>query len=496
MSGKKEILVNRLLEAASEFGCLPASSSSSLPYRYSSSPTSPAAAPTATTATSPSDSEFSFSLPGVDSPPAAAAAAGGEDAGDDNHAEEEKEEKREAAESVELSPEAGSAAAAAAAAGGETDGVASVGGGRVEGGGGEYRPAAAAAAGAGLQETAFRRRLKARARQKESATTRQAEELFSSSGSGDSEDPDGAIRRVGSGGDRSRSSGGGSSTSSSTSGNRSRPILGHPAGGPGQGKNSAHRPSSSQQRAIAAGKAAVAEAVAGKMGPPAVRTPLGSLGSGNVRSATSDGEGRGNLLKAGGKSKQPATSSTKQQPFGGSGSSGGSGGVSGNATAQRKAGHGYLSGSSAEGCRMPLGAGNSSSSRKVPTANKGAAGPRSAAEPGKADRARSSANVVDTGRGRGSTIAAGGAKRPAASVASSSMAAATSDHAKRPKVNGVNSYRKLVPAKAKTPSSFAKPTTKPSAGAPSFMKPTKNSGARTFGSDRTTQRAAPDGGAQ
>lgn len=455
VSGKKEILVNRLLEAAREFGCLSSSSSSPPRPPSSSSPTSPTSTWTAA-ATSPSDSDISFSLPGVCPPPAG-----------DHHSDPVDEGKT--GESLELSPESGNAATAAATAGDETDEGEGANAGD-EGGGGENHPTAA---GAGLQESAFRKRLKARARDKEVSAKRKAEESFSSSGSGDSEDPDGAIRKVGSGSGRSRSSG---------SGNRSHPAHPRPTGGPREGNKSAHRPSSSQQRAIAAGKAAVAEVVAGAMGPPIARTPLGSLGSGNVSSATSSGNARGGLPKAGVKSKS-ATLTAKQSV----GSSGGGGGGSGNATVQRKVAHGTMSGSSTEIRRKPLGAG-SSSSRKVPTTNRVAAEPRSATETGKVDRVRSSSNVMDAGRGKGSTNALGSAKRSAAGV----VATATSDHAKRPKVDGVNGSRSTaVPAKAKTPS-FVKPT-KSSAGAPSFMKPTKNSGARTFGSDRSAAQAAQHG---
>ena len=437
VSGKKEILVNRLLQAARDVGHLP------------QVPPSPAP-------TSPSGSDISFSLPGRGTPAPAAAAPASVDGHRSNRVGAER--KAETAEGLsrearDIFAERSTGIADAAASTAEGDTVA--GGGAVEGESGGRRPAAAA----GQQQTTLRERLEARVQERDLAAKRKADASSlpsSESGNGDT-----------------RKAGISSSSSSSrvNSGAGPHQAKSRPAGGSvdrrgvtsaTQGKSSAQS-SSSQQRAIDAGKAAVAAAASTTtMGPPAARKPLGVLGIGNGRNGSSGNE-RAGAAKAVVKPKPSAgkvQGGTAKQPTGG------------NTTAQRNPGQAGASRSSVTGAlRTSAGGG---SPRPVLTGHKATAAPSGSIRPGKVGRVSPSSGVSDPGRSKDARNAAGGPKRPAVAPATAS------DQRKRAKVvdSATGVPKTGTAGKAKAPS-FVRPT-KSSGGAPSFMKPTKTSGARAL----------------
>ncbi|CAN0016833.1 unnamed protein product [Ectocarpus sp. 12 AP-2014] len=203
------------------------------------------------------------------------------------------------------------------------------------------------------------------------------------------------------------------------------------------------------------------------MGPPRVRKALGSLGSGNVGGVgTGRPTGRPAGIKAAVVKQKSPTIATQvgatksQQPVGGGG-----------ASAQRKRDHGATSGPSARGV--------------VKTARTsgvaGSSGSSSASRAGTIDRAGSS---CDVGKGKeGRNASSGSGKRPAQPGAVTAAGPAASH--KRAKVDdggsgGGGGGLKAASAKASAlPSKHAK--TSSGGGAPSFMKPTKTSGARNVG---------------
>eukprot|EP00752_Nemacystus_decipiens_P009306 g8317.t1 len=419
VSGKKEILVNRLLQAARDVGHLP------------QVPPSPAP-------TSPSGSDVSFSLPGRGTPAAATAAAS---VGGDRSSRTGEEG---------LSREVRDADPAATTAGG--DKIAS--GRGVEGEGGGRRPAAAATA-AGQQQMSLKERLEARVQERDLAARRETE-ASSSPGS----------RSSGSSSSRVNSGAGPHQAKHGATGSR---VDRRGMTSASQGKSSVVR-SSSQQRTIEAGMAAVAAVAAAAasttMGPPAARKPLGTLRTGNLRNGSANGRS-GNERAGGTKAAVKTRPSTGKVQMGSTKQP--TGGVAGGcSTAQPKnLGQAGVPRSSATGAlQTPAGAG---SSTPVQMVHKATAGPSGSSRPGKVGRVSPSSGVGDLGRSKDARAAFGGPKRQ--------VAAATTapDQRKRARVDSANGVSKTGTAgKAKGPS-FARPTTS-SAGAPSFMKPTKNFG--------------------
>ncbi|CAM9899190.1 unnamed protein product, partial [Ectocarpus fasciculatus] len=227
VSGKKEVLVNRLLQAARDSGHLPQVPPSS-----------------------PAGSDFSFSLPGLDAP---AAAHGGPEGNNEGAAA--------AAGALERSigEDGAGESAKEDATGGDSVG-------------GETHPSVAAVA-AGKPKTTLKERLEARVRDRDLAAKRRATETPPPSGAPGS-GPNGAVGSAGSG------------SGSNSSGGSSRKHQGRPtttSGGAGRDRPSAatqgkHRPASSQPRT--ASEAGTAAAATSATGPPRVRKALGSLGSG------------------------------------------------------------------------------------------------------------------------------------------------------------------------------------------------------------------------
>lgn len=437
VSGKKEVLINRLVQAARDIGRLPA-----LPP----TPPSQRSPPPSPCPTSPSDSDFSFSLPGMGTPATGADdRKGGADDG-------------------------GRIGAGMSDAPGETAGGDRVG----SGGEGSRAPAVMAAAGQQhqqQQEASLRERVRARVRERDLV-----------SAASDKVGPTGATHKSGSGG--AGSSGSGSRQSKSrppTAGVDGRPSMST------QAKSSVNgRPSSSQQRAIEAGKEAVAEATA-KMGPPA-RRPLGSLGSGNVRTSVNAGKPGG--MQSAGKMGQAATAArtaVTKQP------SGSGVVVAGGTAKQRNQGDATRSAFPAgarggEKARAPVAAGH----RLTPAVQKGSAGSH---RPGSSERGGSSSGVTgDVSRRKEARTTSGSFKRPApgGSIAGTSASAATTLSNKRVRADGGGDGGVKT---ASTKASFSSKPAKPSGGgAPSFMKPTKTSGARIVpGSDllAAPQKAQP-----
>lgn len=415
VSGKKEVLINRLVQAARDSGHLPQVPPSS-----------------------PAGSDFSFSLPGLDAPAAGCAA----------HRVAERDNEGAAGA---LEPSGGEDGA------GESAKEDAAGGYRY---GRKSHPAvAAAAAAAGKPKTTLKERLEARVRDRDLAAKRQAAETPPPSGAPGS-GPNGAVG--------SASSGNGSNSSGSSSRKQqARPTT--TSGDAGRDRPSAatqgkHRPASSQPRT--SNEAGTAVAATSAMGPPRVRKALGSLGSGNVGGA---GAGRPTGRPAGIKAavvKQKSPTIAKQvgatksqQPVGGGG-----------ASAQQKRGDGATSGPSARGV--------------VKTARTsgvaGSSGSSSASRAGTIDRVGSS---CDAGKGKeGRNASSGSGKRPVQPGAVTAAGSAASH--KRAKVDaggsgGGGGGLKGASTKASAlPSKHAKLS---SGGAPSFMKPTKTSGARNVG---------------
>lgn len=417
VSGKKEVLVNRLLQAARDCGHLPQDPPSS-----------------------PAGSDFSFSLPGLD--PTSADAA-------DTHRGPERNNEGAAV-----------AAGVSERSGGEDDARGSgkknaAGGDRV---GGESRPsvaAVAAAAAAGKPKTTLKERLEARVRDRDLAAKRQADETPPPS-SAPKSGPNGAVGSASSG--NGSNSGGSSSRKhqgcpTTTISGRERPSAAT------QGK---HRPVSSQPRT--ANEAGTTTAKTSAMGPPRVRKALGSLGSGNVGAGSGDGRptGRPAGTKAAVvKQKSPTVATqvgaTKSQQLI----------AGGGASAEQKRGHGATSGSSGR--------------RVVKTARTsvvaGSSGNSSASRTGTMDRVGSSFDAGKSKEGRNSSSGSG--KRPVQPGAVTAAGSAASH--KRAKVDGGGGGGGLKTASTKA-SALASKSAKPSSGgAPSFMKPTKTSGARNVG---------------
>ncbi|CAB1107091.1 unnamed protein product [Ectocarpus sp. CCAP 1310/34] len=417
VSGKKEVLINRLVQAARDSGHLPQVPPSS-----------------------PAGSDFSFSLPGLDAPAAAA-----------QHGPERDNQGAAAAAAVALAPSGGEDVAGESA----KEDVAS---GYRYGRESRLPSVVAAAAAAGKPKTTLKQRLEARVRDRDLAARRQAAET---------PPPSGAPGNGSNGAVGSASSGNGSNSSGSSS----RKHEGRPttaSGDAGRDRPSAatqgkHRPASSQPRT--SNEAGTALAATSTMGPPRVRKALGSLGSGNVGGAGGGPTGRPAGIKTAVVKQKSPTIATQvgatksQQPVG-----------SGGAFAQQKRGHGATSGSSARGV--------------VTTARTsgvaGSSGNSSASRAGTIDRVGSS---CDAGRGKeGRKASSGSGKRPVQPGAVTAAGSAASH--KRAKVDGGGSGvgdggLKAASTKASAlPSKHAKPS---SGGAPSFMKPTKTSGARSVG---------------